>query len=455
MNLKNKNILVIGLAISGVPLVKVLSKLGANVIVNDLKPSHMLKSSLEELKDYNFKTILGRHPDDIRELGDIDLVVVSPGVPLNIDFIKKLRDANIEIISEIEMAYRINKAEIIAITGTNGKTTTTALTSEIFKNAIKKVYAVGNIGVSATEKAVKSKEDEIMVMEVSSFQLEGIVNFRPKVATILNITPDHLNRHGTMENYIDIKFDLFKNQNEDDFAIINYDDEICRKKSTDIKSKVIFFSNNTILDEGVFVEDNNIVVKYEGQKHIIISTNDIRIPGEHNIENALAATAMAFIMGIDAKIINRTLKEFNGVEHRIEHVTSINNINFVNDSKATNTDAAIKAIKAINGPIILLAGGLDKGSEFDDFIKSFDKKVKKVFLYGETAEKIFMTAKKLNFNEAKIVKSLDKAVNFAYDEAEPGDTILLSPACASWDMYSSFEERGNHFKQLVRDLGRS
>lgn len=455
MDLKNKSVLVIGLAVTGVPLVKVLCELGAIVTVNDLKTEVELEETLQALKGYKFKGIFGKHPDDLKELQNIELAVVSPGVPLDIPFIEDLRKHQIEIIGEIELAFRLNKAPIVAITGTNGKTTTTALVGKIFENAKKNTYVVGNIGVAAISKAMKTTEKDVMVMEVSSFQLESIVDFRPKVAAVLNLTPDHLNRHKTMENYLKTKFNIFKNQDKYDYAVINYDDEECRKASESIQSKRIFFSRKIQLEEGVFVDNNQVVIALDQKKHVVMSIDDIRIPGMHNLENALAATAMTFVMGVDPKIIKETLMTFQGVEHRIEHVATINGITFINDSKATNTDAAIKAIEAIKGPIILLAGGMDKGSDFEDFIQAFNNKVKKLFVYGETAEKIYDTAKKLGYSDVNIVKNLQEAVLDAYNIAEDGDTILLSPACASWDMYKNFEERGNHFKKILEELRRS
>ncbi|AKL95627.1 UDP-N-acetylmuramoylalanine--D-glutamate ligase MurD [Clostridium aceticum] len=455
MNLKNKKVLVIGLAVTGVPLVKTLLNLGATVIVNDLKSEEILQENLKELEGLKFQAILGRHPEDLGELGKLDLVVVSPGIPLDIPFINKLKETNTEIIGEIELAYRFNKAPIVAITGTNGKTTTTALTGEIFKRGRKNTFVVGNIGVAAISKALETTEEDVMVMEVSSFQLESIEEFRPRVAAILNLTPDHLNRHKTMENYRHAKFNIFKNQRTTDYAVINYDDEICRKASEDLSSKKLYFSRKVQLPEGVFVENSHITISYNGIKQSVINIEDIKIPGLHNLENALAATAMAFLMGIDVDVIQDTLRDFKGVTHRIEYVDTIKGIRFINDSKATNTDAAIKAIEAVNPPIILLAGGLDKASEFEDFIQTFDEKVKHVFAYGETAEKIYNTAKNLSFHHVTIVKDLEKAAVGAYNIAKEGDSILLSPACASWDMYKNFEERGEHFKKIVADLRRS
>ncbi|SCX88751.1 UDP-N-acetylmuramoyl-L-alanine--D-glutamate ligase [Alkaliphilus peptidifermentans] len=455
MNLKDKKILVIGLAVTGLPLVKVLVELGGRVIVNDLKSPKDLAEAIEELRDVKVDYILERHPQDIKELGAIDLAVVSPGIPLDIPFIQKLKTEGIEVIGEIELSYRLSKANIIAITGTNGKTTTTALTGAIFQNTGVKTYVVGNIGVAAISKALETKEGEPMVMEVSSFQLESIVNFHPRVAAILNLTPDHLNRHKTMENYRDAKFNIFANQDPEDYAIINYDDELCRNHSSSLKAKKIYFSRKQQLKEGIYVEDDVIVISFNNQKINVISTDEIKIPGNHNLENALAATAMAFVMGVDIEIISKTLKEFEGVEHRTEYVDTIEGVNFINDSKGTNPDASIKAIEAIKEPIILLAGGMDKGSDFTEFIQSFGGKVKEMIVYGETAEKLQATARALGFNNYTIVKDLDEAVVAAFKLAVTGDTVLLSPACASWDMYPNFEERGKHFKNIVSRLRRS
>lgn len=452
MNLKNKKVLVIGLAVTGVPLVKTLCQLGAQVIINDLKAETDLKENIKELQGLEYKSIFGRHPENFSELGELDLVVVSPGIPLDSPFILELRKRKINIIGEIELAYRLNKAPIVAITGTNGKTTTTALVGKILQSLDKRVFVVGNIGIPAISKALETTGEDIMVMEVSSFQLESIVDFRPKVAALLNLTPDHLNRHKTVDNYLQTKLKIFDKQKSNDFAIINYDDKKCSESSNKILSRKIFFSTKNKLDEGVFIEKNNIVVLIDNQKHEIIHIDEIGIPGIHNLENALAATAIAFVMGINAGIIKEGLTNFRGVEHRIEHVTSLDGIKFINDSKATNTDAAIKAIETIKKQIILLAGGMDKGSDFGSFVKAFNGRVKKLFVYGETAPNIYNTCKKMGYQDVFLVKDLQEAVLNAYNIAEEGDTILLSPACASWDMYRNFEERGKHFKTIVKSL---
>ena len=454
MVLTNKNVLVIGLAVTGVPLVKVLLYMGAKVTVNDLKKEKELSDSLKELDGLQVQYILGKHVEDPQLLSNLNLVVVSPGVPLDLPFIQSIRNMGIELIGEIELAYRLSKGSIVAITGTNGKTTTTALTGEIFKHGGKNTFVCGNIGVPAVSMALETKNEDVMVMEVSSFQLESIETFRPKVAAFLNITPDHLNRHKTMENYISAKTRIFKNQKKDDFAILNYDDPVCRELSKKIKSTIIFFSREKILGQGVYVQDDMIYISFKNSKYQVIPIHKIKMPGGHNLENALAATALSFIMGISIESIQYTLEHFQGVEHRIEYVDSIEGIRFINDSKATNIDAALKAIEAVEAPIILLAGGLDKGSVFESLIQGFNGKVKHLFVYGETSKKIEQSAKDLAFFSVTSAKDLKEAINKAYDIAEKGDTILLSPACASWDTYKNFEERGRHFKNIVREFRR-
>lgn len=452
MELKNKKVLVIGLAVTGIPLAKVLHALGAGIIVNDLRSAGELKESIEQLQGLNIKYYLGKHPENLKELGQIDLVIVSPGIPLNIPFIEQIKEEGIELIGEIELAYRLGRGRIIAITGTNGKTTTTALMGEIFKNANRNTYVVGNIGVAAISKALETKENDDIIMEISSFQLESCVNFHPKVASVLNITPDHLNRHGNMENYTDIKFSIFKNQCSSDFSIINFDDDICYKKSKELKNNLVYFSRLSELKQGVFLKNNVIVIKDLEIEKQVIDINEIKIPGLHNVENALAATAMSYYSGIDIETIKETLKTFKGVAHRIQYINTINGVKFFNDSKATNVNSTIKAIEAVNSPIILLAGGMDKGDDFDELFDRFDNKVSRVFVYGETGRKLLDCAKRKGFVSINLVNNLEEAVSSAYNISEEGDSILLSPACASWDMYKNFEERGNEFINLVTNL---
>lgn len=452
MNLKNKKVLVVGMAKSGIPTVKALSKLGAKIAVNDIKSKDKLKDILNEIEDLCDEVILGSHPQEIEKY---DLIILSPGVPTDLAFLKKAKQEKKKIIGELELAYSLSKGRYLAITGTNGKTTTTALTGEIFKNGGLKTFVVGNIGLAAISKALETTEDTNLVTEVSSFQLETIDTFKPRISAILNITPDHLNRHKTMENYIDAKANIFMNQDEDDILILNYDNDITRKLASKAKCKVIFFSRKEILEEGVYLEDNNIVVKNSNKKEIICNADDIYISGKHNLENSLAAAAFAINSGIKKEIIKYTLQSFKGVEHRTEYIGEINGIKFYNDSKGTNPDASIKAVEGLEAPLILIAGGMDKGSSFDEFVEAFDNKVKALILLGETAVKIKETAEKYGFNNIFMVENMEEAVEKAYHNASENDTILLSPACASWDMYESYEVRGRHFKDCVEKLRRS
>lgn len=447
--LEDKNVLVVGLGRSGIPTVSTLLSLGAKVTVNDMKRKDALKDILKDLDVDQIELILGEHPTNLSEF---HVIVLSPGVPTDLPFIKKAKNMGIMVIGELELAYRLCKGKFIAITGTNGKTTTTALTGEIFKRAQRETYVVGNIGIAAVSKALKASEEAIMVTEVSSFQLESTIAFRPKISAILNITPDHLNRHKTMENYIKAKADVFKNQGEEDYVVLNVDNELAFDLKKDVKANVIPFSRKIALEKGAYVDDGYIVVKDGGQEERICPVEALNIPGKHNLENALAATAISYFAGIDAPVIGDALKSFMGVEHRIEFVDEVKGVRFINDSKGTNPDAAIKAIEAMKTPIVLLAGGMDKGSDFKEFIRAFDGKVKEMILIGETAQKIKKTAEENGFYKCNIVENMEKAVEMAAQVSETGDTVLLSPACASWDMYPSFEVRGKHFKECVKML---
>ncbi|SKC78836.1 UDP-N-acetylmuramoyl-L-alanine--D-glutamate ligase [Maledivibacter halophilus] len=452
MNLKDKNVLVVGMAKSGIPTVKVLSSLGANITVNDIKTEENLKNILDEIAHLCDDIVLGVHPERIEKY---DLIVLSPGVPTDLVFLKKAKKENIEIIGELELAYRLSKGKYLAITGTNGKTTTTALVGEIFKNASLKTFIVGNIGLAAISKALETTDDTFLITEVSSFQLETIEKFKPRISAILNITPDHLNRHKTMENYIEAKANIFMNQEENDLVILNYDNDITRNLASKANCRVIFFSRKEILKEGVYVQGGNIIVKDNDDIDIICKTNDIYIAGNHNLENALAAVAFAYYSGINIDIIKYTLNSFKGIEHRTEFVCEIDGIKFYNDSKGTNPDASIKAVEGLKGPLVLIAGGMDKGGLFDEFVASFNNKVRALILLGETAYKIKETAEKYGFKNIYIVKNMEEAVNVAYKNAKKNDTILLSPACASWDMYESYEVRGRHFKDCVGKIRRT
>lgn len=450
MDIRGKNVLVLGLGISGVSTAKALYKLGANIIISDLKKEEELIDYVSEIRDLNVRFFLGTN--DV-PLEYVDLIIKSPGIPLTVDLIKEANRRGIEVISDIELAYRINPDNnFIAITGTNGKTTTTALTGEFFKNGDLPTHVVGNIGVGILWNIVNSDNEDIFVIEASSFQLESTVYFNPKVSVILNITPDHLDWHKDLEAYIDAKKKIFRNQTKDEYTILNYDDKLLRNMEKEVASNLIWFSRQYELPKGVYVKDGHIVINDGNSVKALIKTDEIKLLGKHNLENVLASVSIAWIMGLDMDTMKYVLKTFSGVEHRIEYVDTVNGIKFYNDSKGTNPDASIKAIEALKSPIILIAGGHDKGNEFDEFILSFNNKVKALILLGETKYKIKNTAIKYGFNNIYIVDNMKEAVIKSYELAKTGDNVLLSPACASWDMYRSFEERGKDFKKAVHSL---
>jgi UDP-N-acetylmuramoylalanine--D-glutamate ligase len=450
MQIRGKKVLVIGAAVTGIPAVMQLSRLGAHVTLNDKKTKEEIMEMLEDMNLSNIRIVGGEHPEVLAE--DCDFVVVSPGVPLDIPVVKRARELGKEVISEIELAYRLTKTPVAAITGTNGKTTTTALLGDIMKESGRSTFVTGNIGRAMISEIEFAKPEDIFVLETSSFQLESTIDFRPHVSAILNITPDHLDRHKTFSNYIDAKCMVFRNQKPGDFAILNKDDEETRKTADRVLCKQLFFSRKEVLEEGAYVENDCIVVKLGDQKERIIEVDEIFIPGPHNIENALAATLMAYCLGVKAEVIRRVLREFKGVEHRIEFVDEIKGVTYYNDSKGTNTDASKVAVLAMSRPIVLIAGGYDKGSEYDDFIRTFDGRVKELVLIGATADKIEKTAREHGFNNIHRASTFEDAVAQCSELAKPGDCVLLSPACASWGMFKNFEERGRIFKSLVKGL---
>lgn len=380
------------------------------------------------------------------------LVVLSPGVPTDLPLVKSFYEKGLPVWSEVELAYRTGKGEVLAITGTNGKTTTTALLGKIMGDARESVFVVGNIGTAYTSKSLEMREDSVTVAEISSFQLETIEQFRPKVSAILNITEDHLNRHHTMEEYIRVKELITKNQTSEDTCVLNYEDPILRAFGENLQIRVLFFSSERKLKQGLYLEDETIWYADESQKLAICKTQDLNIVGKHNYENVMAAAGMALSYGVPLEKIQEAVKAFQAVEHRIEFVTEKNGVVYYNDSKGTNPDAAIKGIQAMSRPTLLIGGGYDKGSDYTEWIQSFDGKVKYLVLLGVTKEKIAETARKCGFDNIIMTENLEEAVKVCAENAESGDAVLLSPACASWDMFPSYEVRGRRFKELVRNL---
>lgn len=450
IELKNKRALVLGLGVSGVSAVKALDKLGASVVVSDSKDIEELQKYTEQLKDLKIGFCLGSNN---ALHGIFDFVVKSPGIPLNIPVLETAKEHGVEIITDIELVDRLFSNKIVAITGTNGKTTTTCLAGEMIKEQGIETHIMGNVGVGALWEATQRKDDDdVFVIEASSFQLESTIDFKPEVAVILNFSPDHLSWHGTYEAYKNAKSKMLKRQTTNDFAILNYDDEEVRKLGNEIESKIIYFSRKKKLDSGVYLDGDFIVYNNGKIVNKIVDVTKMKIVGNHNYENAMAAVAIASALNLDFDLVRKTLESFEAVEHRLEFVKSINEVEFYNDSKGTNPDSSIKALEAMDSNVILIAGGYDKGSEFDEYIKAFDGKVKHMFVMGETADKIIETAEKYDFKNYSIVKDMNEAVEQAWEIAGKQDIVLLSPACASWGMYDNYEQRGKHFKDLVNKL---
>lgn len=440
-----KNVLVLGLAKSGYAVAKILDNLGAIVTVNDQKS---LNDSTEanELVGLGIEVIGGGHPADLMER-HFDLIVKNPGIPYHNPILLKAHEQAIPIITEVEIAYKISEAEIIGITGSNGKTTTTTLINEILKAGHKNPQLSGNIGMVACEVASKTTEEQLLVMELSSFQLMGTVDFKPKISVLLNLFNAHLDYHGTKVEYGKAKANIFKNQTENDYAVVNWDDHDVCELVKHTKTNIVPFSATKIVLNGAYVNDGQIFFKEEA----IIDLSEVVLPGQHNLENILAAIAATKIMGVSNNAIREVLQTFTGVKHRLQYVETINGRKFYNDSKATNILATEKAITAFTDPTILLAGGLDRGNSFDELIPAL-RRVKTVITFGQTAEKISKAAKDAGINTIKHVDNVEKAVPLAYSLSEEGDVILLSPACASWDQFKTFEERGDMFVNSVHRL---
>lgn len=457
MELKDKLVLVAGAGISGIGAVGLLKAAGADVILYDGNEKlyeeeiygKMQTAGVQDFDDVD--VVLGELSEEIAQ--EIDLCVISPGIPLDVPAVELIRRHNKPIWGEIELAYRCSKGKVVGITGTNGKTTTTALTGQIMADYFESTFVVGNIGTPYTLMAGKTKDSSVTIAEISSFQLETIDTFRPQVSAILNITPDHLNRHKTMECYIDTKFQIAKNQTEEDICVLNYEDEVLAQRAKDLSCQVVFFSSKRELSDGIFMDGKrNIYLAKQGEKEFLLHTSEMKLVGAHNAENVMAAIAIAEALGIPRESYLHTIKNFNAIEHRIEYVKTVDGVVYYNDSKGTNTDASKKALEAMETKTVLIAGGYDKGSEYDDWVDAFGDKIKCLVLLGATADKIEETAKKHGFTNIKKVNSLKEAVEVSAKEAESGETVLLSPACASWGMFQNYEERGKLFKQYVREL---
>lgn len=460
---ENKKVLILGMARSGQAVAKIFHHAGAIVIVNDLKQRNLCPEA-DELEAMGMTVICGQHPTNVLN-PSISLVVKNPGIPYSVLPVMQALDLGIEVITEVEVAYYLTKAKMIGITGSNGKTTTTTWMGEMLKAEEGEAIIAGNIGRPLSEAVLQAKDNQWIVAELSSFQLKGTDRFKPNISCLLNIYETHLDYHGTYEDYTFSKSRLFVNQTEEDHAVLNWDDAYCQGIMPHLKAKVTPFSTKEKLSYGVYIQINKDSTEWivyhddQGDIHPILKVNELGIPGRHNVENALAVIAMAVIIGIRKATIIQVLRSFRGVEHRLEYVKTYHKISFYNDSKSTNPSSTMKAIEAFEQPIILIAGGLDRGSLFTELIPSFAKKIKGMVTYGETSEKIKKIGEQAGIlllksvdNDSNAEDTIRQVLLIAYSMAREGDVIVLSPACASWDMFKSYEERGRIFKRCVHTL---
>lgn len=448
MEYNGKKALVCGMARSGIAAAKLLNRLGARVTLQDMKKREEISADVLALEGEGIVLYTGANPDEIACAQD--LIVLSPGIPCDLPFIAAAENAGIEVISEVELAYRLTPCPITAITGTNGKTTTTTLTGEIMKKAYSGTAVVGNIGVPYSEEVERLTEKDWVVAEISSFQMEKAKEFHPHISAVLNITPDHLNRHKTMDVYIAMKERVFAKQTAEDFCILNHGDAACRKMADKTAAKVFFFDSSETLAEGIYLDGDAIEVRWGAINETLIHVDELQILGVHNYENVMAAAAMGICAGIALDTIRTVLKGFAGVAHRIEYVATVDGVDYYNDSKGTNVDASIRAVLAMKKPIVLIGGGYDKGSSFDEWTKLFPGRVKHLVLIGVTAPKVRASAEKFGFTAISDCETFEEAVDLCREKAEDGDCVLLSPACASWGMFDNYEQRGDMFKEQVR-----
>jgi UDP-N-acetylmuramoylalanine--D-glutamate ligase len=447
MEVKGKRVLVVGLGKSGVASALFLESRGARVTVSDAKSEDQLRTEIPALLDRGITVETGKHGE--RTFRDQDLIVVSPGVPGDVAPLQHARRLGIPVIGEIELTARFLQGNIVAITGSNGKTTTTTLTGEIIASGGRKTLVGGNIGTPAITFVEQSTADTWVVLEISSFQLESIETFRPHISAILNITPDHLDRHGSMENYIAAKKRIFENQSEADFAVLNADNEISRSLAAGLKPQVLWFSRRHEVERGAFVRNGEILYR-DGAEVAIMPVCEIALKGEHNVENVLAAVAIGMAAGVEPVAIRRAVKEFRAVEHRLEYVATLRGVQYYNDSKATNVDATIKALQSFPANIHLILGGKDKGSDYSELNALIAERVKRVYTIGAAAAKI--ESQIAGTAPVTSAQTLESAVRKAADLAVEGDVVLLAPACASFDQFPSYEHRGRVFKELVQSL---
>ncbi|TCP70427.1 UDP-N-acetylmuramoyl-L-alanine--D-glutamate ligase [Baia soyae] len=450
---QDKQVVVLGLARSGFAVAKLLVEQGAKVIVNDARERIECANEADPLEQMGISVICGGHPDDLI-CRQVDLVVKNPGIPYHIKPIEQALKLGIPVVTEVEIASQFSKAPIIGITGSNGKTTTTTLVGKMLQNSEVSVTVAGNIGQALSEVTPGLSESDWLVAELSSFQLKGTVTFQPKIAALLNVTPAHMDYHQTMEDYVTSKWNLFQNQTPDDVAILNADSAICRELVEDgnLNSRIIWFSKDEVAGQGVFIKDGWIISNLDGKETAILPVEEVALPGPFNLENVLAATAISIVAGAHIERIAETIRMFGGVEHRLEYVETIEGVRYYNDSKATNAQATLTALTSFEEPIVWIAGGLDRGVDFQELIPVLSEHVQAVIAYGESSPILALRAREAGIESIIQVEDIEEAVYSAHEISRSGDVVVLSPACASWDLYTSFEQRGSIFKQAVHRL---
>ena len=453
MEIRNRRIMICGMARSGIAAAKLLLDLGAVVTISDLKEEAKFGSDLDCLRTENCIFALGCPPDAYIEKQDV--MVISPGIAYAKPFVQKALSLGVEVIGELELGARLTRGELVAITGTNGKTTTTTLVGDFFRASGKTTHVVGNIGYPITATAGISTDDDVSVAEVSSYQCETISQFHPHVGAVLNITEDHLARHGTMQCYVEMKRRIFACQNENDVAVFNFDDATCREMAKGLKAKIAWFSRTQNVDFGACVEEGNVVLKLEGEKQTVCACDEILIPGPHNLENALAAVTIAGACGVKPETMRQVLMTLSGVEHRIETVRTLNGVTWINDSKGTNVDSTLKAIDTMTKPTVLILGGCDNKTNFDPLAEAIVRSgmIRHCVLIGDTAQQLKDSLDRAGYTHYEMTGyDFDACIAACQKAAVSGGNVLLSPACASFDMFVDYEDRGRVFKKKVMEL---
>ncbi|MBE5787836.1 MAG: UDP-N-acetylmuramoyl-L-alanine--D-glutamate ligase [Clostridiales bacterium] len=449
---EGRRVLIVGMARSGIALARLLAREGACVTVNDMKAAEAFGDKLDELKNLDIIFRLGE--DGLDALKGQEILIISPGVPIDAPIVKAARTAGIAVSGELEIASLLLPCPMVAVTGTNGKTTTVSLLGAIFKEAGRVAHVAGNIGYPLSAAVMDSRSEDIAVVEVSSFQLETTENFHPLSAAVLNVTEDHLNRHGTMDVYTGLKRHIFDAQDETNYAVLNFDDASCRAMAQGLKGKVLFFSRLEEVENGAFIRQGQMVMRLDGQEKIICRADEVKIPGPHNLENALAACCIAYSRGVPGPVIRHALRTFQGVEHRIEFVRELDGVRYINDSKGTNTDSTIKAVQSMLAPTALILGGYDKHVSFAPLAQEIVKSpmIENCVLMGATADQIEGALKEAGYTKIHRAADLSEAIRMCRALSLPGGNVLFSPACASFDMFSDYEQRGRIFKEMVNHL---